>query len=368
MLSVLPHAGGNVPATLPILAELAARGDAVIVLGHEQVRATVERGGMEFVAFQHARRWSASVDRPGMRSLAGYLTMASDRGSGRDVLRIAESFHPDVILLDCMVPGAMRSAKATGASVVMVMHTLYSYWDVQWSPHSPMGLWLRLTGTLPTSASRLPDAALLTTMPELDPLPERTRLRRGLIVQTGPTVASTPTGAAGDDASVLISLSTISYPGQEQVLQRLVDAVADLPVRAVVSTGPSLDPAAIAAPASVTVKQYLDHDEIMRTARLVVGHGGHGTSMRALSHGIPLLVVPMSSVADHYLVADAVVAAGAGGTVSKRASTEELRSVIARMLQDPAPRRGAQRLAALLAGRDGAAAAVTAIDDVLNRA
>jgi UDP:flavonoid glycosyltransferase YjiC (YdhE family) len=277
--------------------------------------------------------------------------------------------RPDVILLDCMMPGAARAARATGAPVVLVMHTLYRYWDAQWSPRSPMGLWLALRAALPTAAARRPDLALLTTMPEIDHVPERTRMPRSLIAQTGPTVGAAASGPSSPDAEagdplVLISLSTISYPGQLDLLRRLVEAVAELPVRAVVTTGPSLEPAALRAPPNVTVQQFVAHDEIMPTARLVIGHGGHGTTMRALAHGVPVLVVPMSKYADHHLVADAVVTAGAGATVSKHASTEALSEAIARTLTDPAIRRGAQRISELLVERSGAASAADAIDRV----
>ena len=53
-----------------------------------------------------------------------------------------------------------------------------------------------------------------------------------------------PTPPRSSDASgpVLVSLSTISYPGQREVLQRILDAVATLDVPVIVTTGPSIDP------------------------------------------------------------------------------------------------------------------------------
>jgi UDP:flavonoid glycosyltransferase YjiC (YdhE family) len=266
-----------------------------------------------------------------------------------------------------MLPGAMSAARATGIPVVLVMHTLYGYWDAQWSPRTPMGLWLRLTGALPTARSRRPDAAIVTTMPELDPLPEHTRIPRSLLIQTGPALRSPPTDPAADDGPIVISLSTISYPGQLELLQRLIDVTAELPVRALVTTGPSLDPAALRAPSNVSVQRFVDHDEVMPTARLVVGHGGHGTTMRALSHGVPVLVVPMSSLADHHLVGAAVTDVGAGATVSKRASPAELRAAITGALDDATIRAGARRIANQLAERDGVTSGADAIEQVVAR-
>ena len=208
----------------------------------------------------------------------------------------------------------------------------------------------------------LPDVGILTTMPEIDPVPPDSRFLRERIVQTGPAIGRASETTAGPDAPILVSLSTISYPGQQNVLQRLVDAVGRLGIPAIVTTGPSLDPADIVAAANVDVRRFVPHEQLLPTVRLVVGHGGHGTTMRALAHGVPVLVVPMSSVADHAMVADAIVAAGAGGRVSKRASADELARAIAQILDDDGVRENAARLGATLRGRDAAAAAADLIE------
>jgi UDP:flavonoid glycosyltransferase YjiC (YdhE family) len=368
ILSVLPHAGGNVAPTLEILGELARRGADVTVLGHAQLADAVEGAGFRFRSFKHARAWSATVESPGWRSLAGYLPLASDRGVGRDLAEAAK-VAPDLVMVDCMLPGALRAARATGAPVVMVMHAMISYWESQWSRRAPLGLWLRATGTLPGRGKRTPDLAILCTMPELDPIPPVTRIPRAIIAQTGPLVGRvSPVVSASPDSrpTILISLSTISYPGQDDVLQRLVDAVSGLPVQAIVTTGPALDPATIVAPANVDIRRFVPHEQLLPTVQLVIGHGGHGTTMRALAHGVPVVVVPMSSVADHHLVADAVVAARAGARLPKTASREEFQRVIADTLADSSIQAGARRIADLLHGRSAAGAAADAVEELLD--
>ena len=37
---------------------------------------------------------------------------------------------------------------------------------------------------------------------------------------------------------------------------------------------------------------YAAHDPIIARAALVVTHGGHGTAMRALKYGVPMIVMP----------------------------------------------------------------------------
>ena len=70
-----------------------------------------------------------------------------------------------------------------------------------------------------------------------------------------------------------------------------------------------------------------------RIVEAVVTHGGSGTTLGALAHGLPLLVVPQG--ADQYANADAVVAAGAGRRLGRDETTvaairDSVRSLLAR--------------------------------------
>ena len=60
----------------------------------------------------------------------------------------------------------------------------------------------------------------------------------------------------------------------------------------VVTTGRWIDPVTLRSPANATICQRADHDQLLADVDLVEGHGGHGTTMRALAHGVPLLIVP----------------------------------------------------------------------------
>jgi UDP:flavonoid glycosyltransferase YjiC (YdhE family) len=361
ILSVLPDAGGNAAPTLLVLAELARRGAEVRVLGHEQLRDRVGAADVGFTPFTRARRWSPVVADPGLRSMLGYLRLASDRGLGADVRSVAAGSAPDLVLVDCMLPGALRAARGTGAAVALFVHTLSRYWVDQWTPAAPMGAWLRLTGTFPGSARTAPHLAVLTSEPELDPRPGD--LLGVPTVQTGAAVERAEPARGG--GPVLVSLSTISYPGQLDLLRRLVAAVARTGVPAVVTTGPAIDPREISAPPHVQVRRFVPHAEVLPTARLVVGHGGHGTTMRALAHGVPVLVVPLSSVADHHLVGAAVARAGVGASVAKGASEAELARVVEDLLADDRYRRAARNLAGLLAARDPIGAAADALEGLV---
>jgi UDP:flavonoid glycosyltransferase YjiC (YdhE family) len=88
---------------------------------------------------------------------------------------------------------------------------------------------------------------------------------------TGVVQASIKPGTRKDKPLVLVSLSTIFVEGQEETLQAILDALEEMPMRGVVTTG-AVAPGALRAPANVEMHQYLPHDEIMPSASLVVGH------------------------------------------------------------------------------------------------
>ena len=90
------------------------------------------------------------------------------------------------------------------------------------------------------------------------------------VLRIGPVLDAPPLSREIDEVDlrdgstplVLVSLST-SEQGQADLLQRCVDAVAQLPVRAIVTTGPSIDPASVTAGANTQVVRYVPHAEIL---------------------------------------------------------------------------------------------------------
>jgi UDP:flavonoid glycosyltransferase YjiC (YdhE family) len=79
----------------------------------------------------------------------------------------------------------------------------------------------------------------------------------------------------------------------------------------------------------------------------VITHGGHGTVLKALIAGVPLVLVPLGR--DQPDNAARVIHAGAGIRLRKNTSTAALRTAIARVTDDPHYRTAARRMAARLA-------------------
>jgi UDP:flavonoid glycosyltransferase YjiC (YdhE family) len=177
---------------------------------------------------------------------------------------------------------------------------------------------------------------------------------------SGPVVTGAPAGLSGD--TVLVSLSTFNFPGLTDALQRIVDALGTLDVKGIVTTGPVVDPAALRPPRNVTVHRYLPHTEVLPEVSLLIGHGGHATTMAALAHDIPVLVLPMHPLLDQPMVGRAVANAGAGRTLPKRAKPAVIAESAGQLLADGSHRAAAAALGRKIRSMDGARAGASLVE------
>jgi len=160
---------------------------------------------------------------------------------------------------------------------------------------------------------------------------------------------------------VLVSFSTAPQ-GQEVPLQRTLDALAMLPVRALVTLGPSLRPEQFHAPANAALVPFVPHALVLPQTAVVVSQCGHGTVMKTLAHGVPLVCIPL--IADQHDIAARVVYAGAGVRLPRTASAERIRIAIQQVLSESRFRIGAQRLALAMAKEDGVGTAVVELESL----
>ena len=347
--------GGNVSPALIVAAALAKRGHDVCFLGHRQQAGRIESAGFRFEPYQNARAFSAITAKPGLASTLAWMRVFTDHGPGADAAAFAEREGADLVVVDCLLGGAFAAIKATGVPTVMFMHTFIRFWTAQW--RGPIGLVTRLARSNPMDAEVA--SILLTTMPALDPI----ALSRGIpaerVAQVGAVLPpiSARSRKNRDRKRLLVSLSTISQPGQRELLQRVLDAVAELPVDVTLTTGPAIMPSELRVPANVDAQAFVSHSEIMPNIDLVVGHGGHGTTMLALAHSLPLVMFPLSPMIDQPMVANAVAAAGAGIVLPKNSTIERIRDAIAGVLADTQASSAAGVIAKTLRAGAGAEAA-----------
>ncbi len=119
------------------------------------------------------------------------------------------------------------------------------------------------------------------------------------------------------------------------VFERSLRALADLPVRVLLTTGHAVDPESLRPwPDNARVEQWWPQDDVMPLASVMVGHGGFGTTMSALAAGVPQVVVPLFA-SDQEINATRIAQVGAGIRLDGRQdATEGLADAVSRVLAD----------------------------------
>lgn len=362
ILIIGADAGGNVPPARTIAAELVRRGHEVLLAGLRG--RDDEPGPGTTVPFPAMDGFSIAGRLGNARFMASMARFCASPAAARDVAAMIAERRPDLVLVDGMMFSCIDAANRSGTPAVALLHTFAGYLLPAFT-RPPNALILAVRGLRARRVWGAAAARIVVTDRELDPLPAGEPLE---LEWTGPLergVAAAP--RAGEPPLVLVSLSTIWAPGQEACYRRIIAALGELPVRAVVTTG-GAPIAGLTAPPNVEVVGRASHAELMPRASLLIGHGGHSTTFKALAHGLPLLVLPQNGIADQPLVAAAIERAGVGLALPQRAPAERIRAAVSRLLADEPIRRAANELGARLRATDGMAAAADAVERAMTRA
>lgn len=394
-LFVMWEGGGNVSPQLGLARRLVDRGHEVRVLTETSVEADVHATGASFVPFATApnrrdrsresalvRDFEARTPIAAFAALRDSVLTGPARRYAEDTLGELKRFRPDVLAPDWMLMGAAVAGEAAGVPTALLVHNL----NVIPEPGKPApgfgfrpaksvvgrvrdrafaSVFMRLfdrglpalndarvaLGLEPVASVleqlRRPDRYLVQYSEAFD-LPSTGHMPSlryvGPVLET-PTWAEpwTPPWPASDDRPlVLISLST-TYMSQESTLRRCIEAVSGMPVRALVTTGPALDPGGFPGTDNVRVVRSAPHDAVLRRASAVITHAGLGTVTRALAHGVPLVCVPMGRDQDD--VTARVTWRGAGLRVGRRGPAAVIRTALSRLLDDPSYAKRAGELA-----------------------
>ena len=348
--------GGNVGPAVEIASELSRRGHRVRFLGQRQQREFFEHTGFDFTEYRNPGSWTAVGKRGALKNAVGFLQLITGRSLGRDLLAEVKAARTDVVVIDCLLFGALDFAARAGLQHAVLVHSLYEAIDTRMAGGAP-GLVARVRGLRPRTLWADASLIVAATLQELDRFPGSELPPH--LHYTGPALpAVSPPGLKPPaETRILVSLSTTYVPGQSAVVQRILDALADMPAKVVVTTGPAIDPAALRAPAGVDVHSFLPHTQVMPDMSLMIGHGGHSTTMLALAHGLPLLILPMNLVFDQVLIGQAVQRSGAGLTMPSGSAQSEIRSAVERLLADDSYRQQALRLGADIRNCHGSQAA-----------
>jgi UDP:flavonoid glycosyltransferase YjiC (YdhE family) len=316
--------------------------------------------------------------------------------AARETRPLVGSFDPDAVVVDILTVAAGLAAEVEQRPwVTLVPHVLptpesgfppYSagarlprtwFGETSWRALDPLVDWGMRQGRIELNGARarlgLPplahlhggisrQLAVVATFPQLEyPRPSRPPWAR----VTGPLLWERATEhlelPAGDDPLVLVAPSTSQDPGHT-LLSAALEGLAGEPVRILGVLDPArAGVAAPKVPPNARLVPWLSYARAMPRCAAVVTHGGHGTLVRALASGAPVVVAPAAGD----MAENAVRAAwaGAGVAVPRRwAGARGVRLAVRRLLDEPAFAARAAELAAWARENDGGEAAAREVE------
>ncbi|MET0403687.1 MAG: glycosyltransferase [Cystobacter sp.] len=141
-----------------------------------------------------------------------------------------------------------------------------------------------------------------------------------------------------------VFISTTTTHMDQGLFRRVLEAVAPMNVPVLATAAGAQDvPAGLGA--HIRIERYVPHDLVFPQAHILITHGGWGTVGRALTHGLPMLVIPLGG--DQVLNGALVERAGLGRHLPlDQATPETIRSHLQALLADTAVRERARHVAA----------------------
>jgi UDP:flavonoid glycosyltransferase YjiC (YdhE family) len=137
---------------------------------------------------------------------------------------------------------------------------------------------------------------------------------------------------------------TLGSSGQGDLLPRVLQTLAPLPLTVIAATAGRSDTGPL--PSNAHVQAFLRGEAAARRASLVICNGGSPTSQQALAAGVPVLGI--AGNLDQFLNMHGIVAAGAGQLLrGDRLSKDGLRRAVTELLEQPAAHMAAERIAQL---------------------
>ncbi len=208
--------------------------------------------------------------------------------------------------------------------------------------------------------------ALVATLPQLEyprSVPEP------WLRVTGPLMWEQPFGDVelppGDDPLVLVAPSTSQDP-EHRLLRATLRGLADEPVRVLATTNRRPPERPVDVPGNARLVDWVSYSRTMPACAAVVCHAGHGTVVRALASGAPVVACPHAG--DMAENAARLRWAGLGVSLPRRFHTARgVRLAVLRLLADP---RYAERAAGVrdwCARHDGAATAASEVESFVMR-
>ena len=151
---------------------------------------------------------------------------------------------------------------------------------------------------------------------------------------------------------------------QPNIFRMIAEACSDLNVQLVISLGNRFDPESFDLPGRPIVVRYAPQLELLKTARLVITHGGSNTVFESLMEGKPMIVIPVAY--DQPAIAARLARAQVAEVLPvMRLSARGIRSAVTQLLSEPRYTRAADALQTKICAIRGTECAADIIETAL---
>ncbi|UPK71078.1 glycosyltransferase [Chitinophaga filiformis] len=163
----------------------------------------------------------------------------------------------------------------------------------------------------------------------------------------------------GTHPRILVSIgTTFDHSYKKEFFGKVIEALSNEPVSVIVVSDTALFEA---WPDNFLVQEKVPQLELLPYLDAVVCHGGHNTVCETLSHGLPLVVIPIAYDQSH--VAGRVIHAESGVRLNyKRFKATHLKEAVWDVLSNPAYKAAAQRIRQSFEQAGGAATAIDLLE------
>jgi UDP:flavonoid glycosyltransferase YjiC (YdhE family) len=366
MLFTLAGGSGHLAPLVPLARAAAAAGHEVAFSARPWMAAAVEAHGFPAFAagtdlgLAPVRRPLAAVDVEREIQAVGPgfgRRVARERAAG--LLPLCASWRPDLLVCEELDFGAMVAAERLALPHATVLASASAGFVRPELVAGPLGEVRAAHGLAPDPELASPARHLV-----LSPFPPSLRDPGAAGHAFRGAAGARPPGraAAREAPTVYFTLGTVFNVESGDLFQRVVAGLRELPIRLVVSVGRDVDPAELGPqPAHVRVERWISEAEVLPACRLVVSHGGSGSVLAALAHGLPMALLPLG--ADQPLTAARCASLGVARVLDPlEATPRSVREAAASLLGDEACRRAAERVRAEIEALPGPAHAARLLE------
>ncbi|MEU9040607.1 MULTISPECIES: nucleotide disphospho-sugar-binding domain-containing protein [unclassified Kitasatospora] len=377
VLSMAAPGSGLFLPTVPLAWALRTAGHEVLVANNGQAAETLVAAGLpavdvcpgrdvfgEFMAASHA----INMTPPGEpRPRRGGLGLFGEE-MAEGLLKVAEEFRPDLVL-STLEQGA-GPLVATALGVPYVEQSVRLAWagsDEQATTYRrSIAQYLEPTRAKlgldePASAA----AAIDVRPPSMGGHDDAAEWSMRYVPYNESRLLPEWALAAPSRPRVCLTLgSVLPLSGELDELSAFLQECGGLDVELILAMGEDQAAALGPVPDNVRVAGWVPLSTLLPTCAAIVHHGGAGTALTALVHGVPQLVVPR--LADQPANAAVIAARGVGLALAPHEATATaVKDGLLRLLDAPDHRQAAREVQAEIASRPSPAALVTRLEELV---